>query len=99
MQFIYVLQLTPQFTQQKNWTDETNRIVGEHFNYLKTNFERGIVRFVGKTDYAIDHPDNRGISVFEAEDIAAANIFMQNDPCVINGVMTATVHPFRVVFN
>jgi uncharacterized protein YciI len=99
MQWIYILQLQPKYTQQENWTDETNRIVGEHFNYLKSLFEQGIVKFVGKTEYGIEHPDNRGISIFEAVDEAAANAIMQNDPCVINGVMTAVVHPFRIVFN
>jgi uncharacterized protein YciI len=99
MQWIYILQLQPKYTQQENWTDETNRIVGEHFNYLKSLFEQGVVKFVGKTEYGIEHLDNRGISIFEAADEAAANAIMQNDPCVINGVMTAMVHPFRIVFN
>lgn len=99
VQFIYILQLEPKFTKQENWTDDTNRIVGEHFNYLKNLFEKGVVKFVGKTEYDMDHPDNRGISIFEAENEAEANKIMQNDPCVINGVMTAVVHPFKIVFN
>jgi uncharacterized protein YciI len=99
MQWIYVLQLQPDYTKEENWTEETNRIVGEHFNYLKNLFDQGIVKFVGKTEYGIEHPDNRGLSIFEAADEAAANAIFQNDPCVINGVMTAVVHPFRIVFN
>ena len=99
MQWIYILQLQPQYTKLENWTDDTNRIVGEHFNYLKNLFETGVVKFVGKTEYDIDHTDNRGISIFEAENEEQANRIMQNDPCVINGVMLATVHPFRTVFN
>lgn len=99
MQFIYILQLTETYTKQENWTDDTNRIVGEHFNYLKGLFEKGIVKFVGKTEYDIDHPENRGISIFEAESLEQAQEIMNNDPCVINGVMKAVVHPFRIVFN
>ncbi len=99
MQFIYILQLTEPYTKQENWTEDANRIVGEHFNYLKGLYEAGVVKFVGKTDYDIDHPENRGLSIFEAENEEKANEIMRNDPCVINGVMTAKVHPFRVVFN
>jgi len=99
MQWIYILQLQPKYTKPDNWTEDTNRIVGEHFNYLNSLFNQGTVSFVGKTEYGIEHPDNRGISVFEAEDELAAKAIMQNDPCILGGVMTAKLHPFRVVFN
>jgi uncharacterized protein YciI len=99
MQFIYILQLTPAYTEGKNWTTETEQILGQHFNYLKALYEQGVVKFVGKTEYGIEHPDNRGITVFEAENQATADRIMQNDPCVINGIMTAVVHPFRIAFN
>ena len=99
MQFIYILQLKPKYTEHKNWTEDTNRIVGEHFNYLKSLHEEGVVKFVGKTDYDIDHTDNRGISIFEATDLDAANKIMLNDPCIKNGVMTAVIHPFKIVFS
>jgi len=99
MQFIYILQLQPLYTKPENWTDDTNRIVGEHFNYLKKLFEQGVVKFVGKTEYEIDNPDNCGISIFEAANETEALHIMQNDPCVKQGVMTAKVHPFKTVFN
>jgi len=99
MQFIYILQLKPHYTKQENWTEDTNRIVGEHFNYLKNLFEKGTVVMVGKTEYEIDNAENRGITIFEAENETEANNIMENDPCVSNGVMTATVHPFRTVFS
>ncbi len=99
MQFIYVLKLTERYTRPENWTAETNQIVGAHFNYLKGLFESGIVKFVGKTEYGIEHPDNWGISIFEAANEDEAQKIMQQDPCIINGVMTASLHPFRTVFN
>lgn len=99
MQWMYVLQLQPKYTQPQNWTDDANRIVGEHFNYLTALFKQGVVKFVGKTEYGIEHPHNRGLAVFEAEDEAAATAIMQADPCILNGVMTAELHPFRVVFS
>ena len=37
-----------------------------------------------------------GIVVFQAEDDARADATMASDPAVQGGVMTATLHPFRV---
>lgn len=98
-QYIYILQLAPLYTSEDNWTDDANRIVGEHFAYLTGLYEKGVVKFVGKTEYGVEHPDNRGLAIFEAADMEEATRIMQNDPCIINGVMTATVHPFRTVYN
>jgi len=38
-----------------------------------------------------------GIAIFEAADEAAARKFMEEDPAVVAGVMTAELHPFSVV--
>jgi uncharacterized protein YciI len=38
-----------------------------------------------------------GIAIFEANDEAAARKFMEADPAVAAGVMTAELHPFAVV--
>jgi hypothetical protein len=37
-----------------------------------------------------------GIAIFEAPDEAAARAFMQADPAVGGGLMTAELHPFAV---
>ncbi len=37
-----------------------------------------------------------GIAIFEAPDEAAARVFMQADPAVAGGLMTADLHPFAV---
>jgi uncharacterized protein YciI len=37
-----------------------------------------------------------GIAIFEAPDEAAARAFMQADPAVSGGLMTAELHPFAV---
>jgi uncharacterized protein YciI len=70
--------------------------VGEHFNYLKELFEKGVMKFVGKTDYDVSHADNHGYAIFEAEDEVSALDIMKNDPCIVQGVMTARLHPFRI---
>jgi len=98
-QFIYILHLQPQFRKAENWNDNTNRIVGEHFNYLKSLNEKGIAILVGKSDYDIDNPDNFGMCIFQAENMDAAKELMNNDPCILNGVMYAELHPFRIVLH
>jgi uncharacterized protein YciI len=37
-----------------------------------------------------------GIAIFEANDEAAARKFMESDPAVVAGLMTAELHPFAV---
>ena len=96
MQFMYVLQLQEHYRNQANWTDETNKIIGEHFNYLKTLHERGVMKLVGKTNYEIDNDENRGYAIFEAESDEQANEIMNNDPCIVKEVMTAKLHPFNI---
>ena len=37
-----------------------------------------------------------GIAIFEAKDEAAARAFMESDPAVVAGLMTAELRPFTV---
>ena len=37
-----------------------------------------------------------GIAIFQAPDETAARRFMESDPAVVAGVMTAELHPFAV---
>jgi uncharacterized protein len=98
-QFIYILHLLPDYRKAENWTDNTHEIIGRHFSYLKELHEKGVVIFVGKSDYENDHPDNFGMCVFQAENIDAAKDIMNNDPSVLNGVMYAELHPFRIALH
>jgi len=98
-QFIYILHLQPQFRKTENWNDNINRIVGEHFNYLKGLNEKGIAILVGKSDYDIDSTDNFGMCIFQAENMDGAKALMNNDPCIVNEVMYAELHPFRIVLH
>ena len=96
MHFIYILHLLPPYKVKSNWTDEANKIMGEHWNYLVNLHEKGVMKLVGRTDYEVEHPDIMGIAVFEAASPENANDIMQNDPCVKKGVMTARLHPFSL---
>ena len=91
-QFIYVLRLPPALHRQSNWTDKHRAAVSEHFARLKRATEAGQVILAGRTTEDFDK--TFGVVVFEAENMTAAKAFMEDDPAVKAGVMTATVHPF-----
>jgi uncharacterized protein YndB with AHSA1/START domain/uncharacterized protein YciI len=73
-------------------TEDENRIVGEHFQYLSRLLSEGRVVMAGRT--LEDRPF--GIVVFEAEDAEAAKKIMREDPAVAAGIFKSEVHPFRV---
>lgn len=74
-------------------TEEEQRIVGIHFQYLKDATEAGRALLVGRTT---EGDESLGICVFKAKDEADARTFMENDPSVKHGVQKATLHPFRL---
>jgi uncharacterized protein YciI len=94
-QFLYVLHLVSRLHDDKAWTKEDTAAVENHFNRLKEATERGQVIFAGRTAEAGDK--TFGLVVFEAADEAAAMQFMNTDPAVTAGIMTAELHPFSVV--
>jgi uncharacterized protein YciI len=93
-QFIYVLHLVPRLHADKNWTKDDNAVVDRHFDRLKEAIRSGQVILVGRTREPGDK--TFGIAIFEAADEAAARKFMEADPAVAAGVMTAELHPFAV---
>jgi uncharacterized protein YciI len=91
-QFVYVLRVSPAFQQQEKWTPKENDAVGRHFARLAEATRSGQVIFAGRTNEALDR--TFGLVVFEAEDEASARQFMESDPAVVSGVMSATLHPY-----
>jgi uncharacterized protein YciI len=93
-QFIYVLHLVPRLHDDKAWTEQDKAAVGRHFNRFKAAIESGQLILVGRTE----EPGEKtfGIAIFEAADETAARQFMNEDPAVAGGQMTAELHPFRV---
>jgi len=75
-------------------TLEEDRIVGEHFDYLKDLSDRGIVLLAGRT--LNTDRSSFGIVVFVAEDDATARGILENDPAVRAGVFHAELFPYRV---
>ena len=93
-QFIYVLRLVDRLHDQQSWSREDKAAVDQHFNRLKEAAGQGQVIIAGRTAESLDK--TFGIVVFEAKDEQAAAEFMNGDPAVAAGVMTAELHPFSV---
>ena len=93
-QFIYVLRVAPPFHTAHAWTDKENAVVGQHFERLAQATAKGQVILAGKTTEPLDA--TFGIVIFEAENEAAARRFMEADPAVVAGLMSATLHPYAI---
>ncbi len=93
-QFVYVLRVAPAFHEAGKWTQKENEAVGRHFARLSEATKLGKVIFAGKTSEPLDA--TFGLVVFEAESEAAARQFMESDPAVVAGVMSATLHPYAL---
>lgn len=77
------------FFEQPTPKEET--AMAEHFVYLEKATAAGTVLLAGP---CLD--ETFGLVVFRAEDEAAAQAFMLNDPSIKSNVMMAELHPMRV---
>jgi uncharacterized protein YciI len=93
-QFIYVLRLVPRLYSDSNWTKEDNEVLERHFARFQEATKSGQLILAGRTKEPGDK--TFGVAIFEASDEAAARTFMQADPAVAGGLMTAELHPFAV---
>lgn len=79
-------------------TEDERTIVGEHFNYLKKLTEDGTAILMGRTQETVE--DTIGIVVFVAPSLTEAQRLMNNDPAVLNGIMSAQLFNFNIaLFN
>jgi uncharacterized protein YciI len=93
-QFIYVLRLVPRLHADSAWTKEDDAVLGRHFARFHGAANSGQLILAGRTSEPGDK--TFGIAIFEAADEQAARKFMQEDPAVVGGLMTAELHPFAV---
>ncbi|MEO2074068.1 MAG: YciI family protein [Bacillus sp. (in: firmicutes)] len=89
-EFVYVIR-----PKRENFietmTEEENKIMGTHFQYLKALLAEEKLILAGPClDGAM------GICVFRSESWEAAQKIMENDPAVVNGVMDCELHKYRV---
>lgn len=90
--FLIVLRLVPRLHDEKSWTDADKAVVGQHFKRLQAAVATGQVLLAGRTEEPLEK--TFGLVVFSAADEAAAREFMLGDPCIAQGVMTGTLHPY-----
>jgi uncharacterized protein YciI len=92
-QFIYQIKpVRPELvTNPDAWTEEEERIGAAHLAYLKQATKDGIVLLAGRAQDGI----GPAIVIFEASTEDEARRFMENDPFMAEGLMRATLHPFR----
>jgi uncharacterized protein YciI len=93
-QFIYVLRLVPRLYPDSAWTKEDNAVLERHFVRFQQAAKSGQLILAGRTSEQGDK--TFGIAIFEAPDETAERKFMQEDPAVAGGLMTAELHPFAV---
>jgi uncharacterized protein YciI len=89
-----VLRLVPRLHSDSAWTKEDIMALSRHFVRFQQAIETGELILAGRTK----EPGEKtfGIAIFEAKDEAAARAFMESDPAVVVGLMTAELHPFAV---
>lgn len=93
-QYLYRLEPTRPEMTVTGPTEEEAAVVAAHFDYLAALCTEGVVLLAGRT---LDEDGSSfGITVLQAGDDAAARAVMERDPAVVNGVMRATLHPYRV---
>lgn len=90
LQFVYIYKPSKE-NFNETATEEENKIISEHFLYLKNLLEKKILIFAGPEINA-----KFGIAVLETNTEEEAEKIMKNDPAVVNKVFTAELYPFRV---
>ncbi|MET0786748.1 MAG: YciI family protein [Paenisporosarcina sp.] len=94
LQFLYQLKLIPSLLIEENWSERENDIVNRHFQVLQNKLHEGTLILAGRT---LNMDSNGfGIVILEVESEAEAQFFMENDPAVKEGIMEATLFPYRV---
>ncbi len=93
-QYLYRIQAVRPEMLSEGLTEAEERIMREHFDYLKQLVEKGVFILVGRTqntDYS-----SFGIGIFKAETEEEARRIVQNDPAVKSKVMRAELYPYRI---
>lgn len=93
-QFLYQLKLIPALWDDANWTEKENAIVQSHFEALKELQQQGKLILAGRT--LKDDPTDFGIVILEADSEEEAYDLMVSDPAVREGIMEASLFPYRV---
>lgn len=93
-EYLYLLRPTRLGMVTEGPTEHEQRVADEHFAYLTDLTERGVMLLVGRTQN--NDENTMGIAIFRAPSDEAAQAIMNNDPAVLNQVMSATLYPYRI---
>jgi uncharacterized protein YciI len=90
LQFIYIVRpIKENFNNTAK--EEENKIISEHFSYLKSLLDKKILILAGPELNA-----KFGVTIIETDTEEQAKEIMNNDPAVVNKVFSAELFPFRV---
>jgi len=84
----------PRLYSDSNWTKEDKTVLERHFARFQEAAKSGQLILAGRTNEPGDK--TFGVAIFEASDEVVARKFMQADPAIAGGLMTAELHPFAV---
>lgn len=77
-----------------NWREEDEKIMSEHFEYLKSLLANGKLIMAGP---ALNEQKPFGLVILHCETLEEANEIMKNDPSVKSGIQNLKlVEPFRL---
>ncbi len=76
----------------KTITQEEEKSIGEHFDYLQGLFAEGKARLIGRRE-----DGDFGIAILDLPSLTEATAIINNDPVVKTGVFQATVGEFKIV--
>ncbi len=91
MAHFLILYRPPRPTFSQDATPEEDRIIGNHFQYLKRLLAEGKLLMAGPCEDA-----SLGIAVFECANLEEARSILAADPAVQGKVFTGEIKPYRV---
>jgi uncharacterized protein len=90
LEFMYIIRPHKE-NFAETMTEEDARIMGIHFEYLKDIHAKGTLILAGPV-----LTGEMGIAIIEADSEEEARKIMENDPAVLNGIVTPSLYPYRV---
>lgn len=97
--FLYRLALTEKYKDPFAWSEATNKVILDHFNWMEKLGKKGTLIFAGRTLFEPGHPGLFGIALVNAASIEEAWEIMKHDPGVTGGVQQAEIFPFRIALD
>jgi uncharacterized protein YciI len=92
--FLCKIQLTRPAILTEGPTPAEAHIIDQHFNFLKSLTEQGIVLMAGRT--LNTDPGTFGITILRAESFEHAHEIIERDPGLQSGTWRAELYPFRI---